>query len=121
MKILYVVPFVPCEVKVRSFNLIPRLARGNEIFLVCVSAVEPNAREKEWLSRYCETAIHVRHSAAKGAMNCVAALPTRTPLRIAYCRSSTAREAVRRLYTEVRPDVIYVERWRALQYVPERL
>jgi polysaccharide biosynthesis protein PslH len=119
MKILYIVPFVPWEVKVRSFNLIPRLARKHEIFLVCVSAAEPSGRQEEWLSRYCEKVVHVQHSAAKAVVNCVTALPTRTPLRIAYCRSSAARQAVRRLFEEARPDVVYVERWRALQFVSE--
>ena len=118
MKILYVVPFVPWEVKVRSFNLIPRLARKHEIFLVCVSGTEPRAQQKEWLGRYCEKAVHVQHSAARGLANCAAALPTRTPLRIAYCRSSAAREAVRHVFEEARPEVVYVERWRALEFVP---
>jgi len=121
VKILYIVPFVPWEVKVRSFNLIPRLVRKHEIFLVCVSAVEPNARQKEWLSEYCEKVVHVQHSVAKGITNCLAALTTKIPLRIAYCGSIAAREAVGRAYEEVRPDVIYVERWRALQFVPEGL
>jgi glycosyltransferase involved in cell wall biosynthesis len=51
--------------------------------------------------------------------HCAAALPTRTPLRIAYCKSKKAKEAVQGVYEEFRPDVVYVERWRALQFVPE--
>jgi glycosyltransferase involved in cell wall biosynthesis len=121
MKILYVVPFVPWEVKVRSFNLIPRLAKRHEIHLVCVSNEEPNSEQREWLSSYCESVVHVRHSRLKGLLQCAAALPTRTPLRMAYCGSKPAKEAVRRVYEEARPDVVYVERWRALQFVPGEL
>lgn len=121
MKILYIVPFVPWEIKVRSFNLIPRLARRHEISLVCMSAAEPSAEQKEWLNKYCKTVVHVKHSRWKGAAKCAMALPTRTPLRIAYCRSKTAKEAVRRAYDETRPDAVYVERWRTLEFVPERL
>ena len=121
MRILYVVPFVPWEIKVRSFNLIPRLARRHMIYVVCVSNGEPNADEKRWLGRYCEKAVHVRHSGLKGAAQCAAALPTKTPLRMAYCRSKSAQEAVRRVCEEARPDVVYVERWRALEFVPEEL
>ena len=119
MKILYIVPFVPWAVKVRSFNLIPRLARNHEIHLVCVSSAAPSAEQNEWLSKYCQTMVHVPHPAWKGAVQCAATLPTGTPLRIAYCRSKVTTEAVRRVYAEVRPDVVYVERWRALQFVPE--
>jgi glycosyltransferase involved in cell wall biosynthesis len=121
MRILYVVPFVPWEVKVRSFNLIPRLARRNEIYLVCVSSAEPSAEQKEWMGRYCAKAVHVRHSTLKGMAQCAVALPTRMPLRIAYCRSKAAQEVVRQVYEEARPDVVYVERWRALEFVPEEL
>ncbi len=119
MRILYILPFVPWEVRVRPFNLIPRLARRHEIYLVCVSSAEPNAQQKEWQSRYCEKAVHVRHSIWKGRTQCAAALPTKTPLRIAYCWSKAAQDAVRRVYEEAQPDVVYVDRWRALQYVPE--
>jgi polysaccharide biosynthesis protein PslH len=121
MKILYIVPFVPWEVKVRSFNLIPRLARRHEIHLVCVSSAEPSAKQREWLGKYCKTTVHVRHSTLKGIVQCAAALPTKTPLRMAYCSSKTAKEAVRRMYEEQRPDVVYVERWRALEFMPEEL
>ncbi len=119
MKILYIVPFVPWAVKVRSFNLIPRLAKRHEITLVCVSDAEPNAEQKVWLRTHCKRTAYVRHTRLKGMAQCAAALPTRTPLRIAYCKSKKAKEAVQRVYEKLRPDVVYVERWRALQFVPE--
>ncbi|MFI5072674.1 MAG: glycosyltransferase family 4 protein [Terriglobales bacterium] len=119
MKILYIVPFVPWAVKVRSFNLIPRLARRHEIALVCVSDAGASAEQKVWLSKYCKKAVYIRHTKLEGMAHCAAALPTRTPLRIAYCKSKKAKEAVQGVYEEFRPDVVYVERWRALQFVPE--
>lgn len=39
-------------------------------------------------------------------------------MRIAFARSSSMRLAVEDAIRTNRPDVIYVERWRALQYVP---
>lgn len=119
MRILYIVPFVPWEVKVRSFNLIPRLARRHEITLVCVSDAEPSSEQKVWLSKYCKKEVYIRHTRLDGMLQCAAALPTNTPLRIAYCKSKKAKQTVQRVYEELRPDVIYVERWRALQFVPE--
>jgi glycosyltransferase involved in cell wall biosynthesis len=121
MKILYVVPFVPWPVRVRSFNLIPRLARNHEIHLVCVSRTEPTAEQVDWLAKYCKTLVHIRHNKWQGMAQCALALPTSTPLRLAYCRSQTARTAVKRVSKEVRPDVVYVERWRALEFLPEQL
>jgi len=121
MKILYIVPFVPWEVKVRSFNLIPRLARRHEIYLVCVSNVEPNKDQKAWINRYCKKSAYVRHTRLKGMIHSIAALPTTIPMRIAYCRSNPAQDVVQKMAGEVQPDVVYVERWRALQFVPENL
>lgn len=121
MKILYVVPFIPWEVKVRSFNLIPRLARNHEIFLVCVSGDGPTTCQMDWLHRYCKDAVFVPHSKWKGMTQCAAALPTPTPLRMAYCASTLAQRTVRRIVDSVRPDVVYVERWRALQFLPDEL
>ncbi|HUJ83039.1 MAG TPA: glycosyltransferase family 4 protein [Candidatus Acidoferrales bacterium] len=121
MKILYIVPFVPWEVRVRSFNLIPRLARHHDIHLVCVSSTEPSLDQAAWLRRYCQEVIHIKHNAFKATAQCAVALPTKTPLRMAYCRSKNARKAVRRLCEEVRPDLVYVERWRALELLPAQL
>jgi glycosyltransferase involved in cell wall biosynthesis len=118
MRILYIVPFVPWEIKVRSFNLIPRLARHHQITLVCVSGSGPTADQNAWQSKFCTGSAHVRHSPAKGVFQCAVALLSQTPLRIAYCTSTEARAAVRQACREVRPDVVYVERWRALQFVP---
>src|SRR5258706_233030 len=92
MKILYIVPFVPWPVKVRSFNLIPRLSRRHQIYMVCVSSAEPSVKQNEWLKQYCKKVVHVPHSAWKGVVQSAMALPTRTPLRIAYCRSTSARD-----------------------------
>ena len=118
MKILYVVPFVPREVKVRSFNLIPRLARRHRIHLVCVSGEAPTEVQRRYLEQYCESVAYIPHSRWRAIWQCTAALPTKTPMRIAYCESKAASKAVDDLLREVKPDVIYVERWRALQYVP---
>jgi glycosyltransferase involved in cell wall biosynthesis len=121
MKILYIVPFVPWQVRVRSFNLIPRLARRHEIHLVCVSSAAPSPEQWQWLDRYCKSSIHVLHTSRRGLIQSAMALPTRKPLRIAYCQSKSAQEAVRAVCEKVRPDVLYVERWRALEFLPPEL
>jgi glycosyltransferase involved in cell wall biosynthesis len=118
MKILYIVPFVPRQVKVRSFNLIPRLARRHQIHLVCVSSEAPSKMQRRYLEQHCQTLTCISHSLWRAISQCAAALPTKTPMRIAYCESKAASKAVDDLLNEVEPDVIYVERWRALQYVP---
>jgi glycosyltransferase involved in cell wall biosynthesis len=121
MKILYIVPFVPWEIRVRSLNLIPRLARQHEIHLVCVSDEAPSRERQEWMGRHCESVVHVRHSAWKALGQAALAIPTGAPMRMAYCRSREAQEAVRRGFEQVGPDVVYAERWRALNFLPDKL
>jgi len=119
MRILCILPSVPSPLKVRAHNLLPRLARQNEIHLVCISSAAPTEEQMRNLNTYCKSVVHIPHSSVKALMQCIEVLPTRTPLRIAYCRSKAAEEAVRQVYEAVQPDVMFVERWRALQYVPE--
>jgi glycosyltransferase involved in cell wall biosynthesis len=118
MRILYVLPFVPWPVKVRSFNLIPRLAAKHKIDLVCVVRSGEDQRWLEAIRPLCSSVRTGSFSAADSFLNCLKALPTAKPLRIAYARSESMRTAVENALRENSPDVIYVERWRALQYVP---
>lgn len=119
MRILYVLPHVPWPIKVRSYNLIPRLAQKHQIHLV---ALRESAPARWWTDNNaiacCERADLVAHSRVRAVLQCAVAAPTPVPLRIAYCRSAGMEAAVQRSLDEFRPDVIYVERWRALQYVP---
>jgi glycosyltransferase involved in cell wall biosynthesis len=121
MRILYIVPFVPWPVRVRSFNLIPRLARHHEIHLVCTIESPQSLTRLDGLGAICRSVRFAAHSSLRGMLQCMVALPTPKPLRLAYCRSPRMSAIVKRAVDEVAPDVIYVERWRALQYVPAGL
>lgn len=119
MRILYLVPHIPWPIKVRSFNIIPRLARKHQIHLAALQQSAP----QRWSAdndaiNCCERVDLVPHSCFRAAFRCAIEAPTPAPLRIAYCRSTGMELAVRRSLDEFRPDVIYVERWRAMQYVP---
>jgi polysaccharide biosynthesis protein PslH len=120
MRILYVLPFVPWAIRVRSYHLIPRLGRDHEIYLLCRStSVEEEAHARE-MEPYCEHIRCVRHPRPwlRGPVRCALALPTPTPLRMAYFASPAMLNAVQQAIEEFEPDVIYLERWRTLQYVP---
>jgi len=118
MRILYIVPFVPWPLRVRSFNLIPRLAERHEIYLVCLAGSAEEEARASLLSKFCRKVCCVRHHKTKAMLQCAAALATPRPLRMAYFSSSKMQKAVRNAVAEFSPDVIYIERWRALDYVP---
>lgn len=112
---------MPWPVKVRSYNLIPRLARKHDIHLMCISRTEPTPEQRRWINTCCRTFAYVKHSLVSGAAQCLTALPTSTPLRLAFCSSKSARRAVAEACHRLQPDVVYVERWRALEFLPENL
>jgi glycosyltransferase involved in cell wall biosynthesis len=118
MRILYVLPFVPWPIKVRSFNLIPRLSKRHDIDLVCLARSKEDIAHVESIRGYCSSVRTGSYTLISAMMRSLLSLPTQTPLRIAYVSSNSMRRAVSAAIAENRPDVIYVERWRALQYVP---
>lgn len=118
MRILYIVPFVPWPLRPRAFNLIPRLAAKHEISLVCIAgSAEEEARAGEWAS-VCKQVRCVRRQWTKVRLQCLRALATPKPLRMAYHHSGQMRQAVRDAIAEFSPTVIYAERWPGLDYVP---
>jgi glycosyltransferase involved in cell wall biosynthesis len=121
MKILYILPFVPWPVRVRSYNLIPRLAKNHQVSLVCLSSSAEEDARADWLRGHCRHLRLVRHNKWRALWGSALALATTKPLRVAYFGSRMMREAVRQAAAEFSPEIIYVERWRALQYVPENL
>lgn len=118
MRLLYVLPFVPWRVRVRSYNLIPRLARRHEIFLVCLAGSAEEEARTQSLQTFCKGIRCVRHHALPAILRAGLSLATRVPFRMAYFSSPAMRHAVRKAAIDFSPDLIYLERWRALQYVP---
>lgn len=120
MRILYVLPFVPWVGRNRSYHLIPRLGREHEIFLLCRSSSPEEEAHAEEMKPYCRRIQCVRHSHTRlyGALRCALALPTPIPLRMAYFASTRMKDEVRKAVSEFSPDLIYVERWRTLPWVP---
>jgi polysaccharide biosynthesis protein PslH len=118
MRILYVVPFVPWPLRVRSVNLIPRLARRHAIDLVCLASSADEISRLDGIGSLCASVECATHSRMQALSKTVLALPTAVPLRMAFASSAAMAEAVQNAIASNSPDVIYVERWRALQYVP---
>jgi polysaccharide biosynthesis protein PslH len=118
MRILYIVPFVPWSLRVRSTNLIPRLAKRHAIDLICLAASQDELSRLNGIGAVCATVRCRSHSRTRALLQVARALPTAVPLRMAYASSSAMEAAVEEAIAASRPDLIYVERWRALQYVP---
>lgn len=117
MRILYVVPFVPWPLRVRSVNLIPRLARRHAVDLVCLASSANEVSKLNGVGSLCASVKCATHSRVQALSQITWALPTAVPLRMAFASSAAMTKAVQNAIAANQPDVIYVERWRALQYV----
>ena len=119
MRVLVVLPFAPWPVRVRSANLWPRIAREVEVHVVYLHADLPRGEAPLALDNVASMQ-GVASSRWRALGRIVTALPTEDCLRAAWHRDEPARFAVEEAYARIRPDVVYVERLRAIPLV-ERL
>jgi glycosyltransferase involved in cell wall biosynthesis len=117
MQILYIVPFIPSSLRVRSFNLIPRLVQRHSIDLICLASSTGEREKLNGVSSLCSSVRCATHSRATSLFQAVKSLPTSVPLRMAYATCAEMEQMVRSAIKANPPDVIYVERWRPLQHV----
>ena len=118
MRILYVAPFVPWPVRVRSNNIVRGLAMKHDVVVVCAAGSDEEESRAESLRAVCRKVVCVRRSRLRAVMQCGLCLPTPIPLRIAYAFSPAMRDVIKRMIDEFPPDILYVDRWRALPNVP---
>jgi len=114
LNILFVTPYIPSPVRVRSYAFIRELAaRGHRITLVCL---EQPAWENKYLPEiapYCQEIHPIYLDQWKSYFNCLASLPTVTPLSVAFCRSSRGRKVIEALLQNGSYDLIHTEFVRA--------
>ncbi len=115
MKILFVVPYVPSLVRVRSYSLIRHLSqRGHQVTVLTLWSGERERADVETLRQLCHQIHAVRHSAWRSLWNCAQVLPTAEPLQAAYSWSAELSMQLRTLIPEA--DVIHVEHMRGARF-----
>jgi len=113
MRILFVVPYIPSLVRVRSYNLIRSLAaEGHKLHLVLLQPPEDRAATVESLRAFCEAIEVFPLSRARTLMNAILALPSGLPLQAAYSHLPQAERRIRALAQSGQFDVLHVEHLR---------
>ncbi len=115
MDILFVVPYVPNLIRVRSFNLIRHLAvRGHRLTVVTVWAHDQEREDVEQLKRYCYQ-VRVAHLPLwRSVWNCVRALPSSIPLQAVYGWQPELRAHL--ADAALTAEVIHIEHLRGARY-----
>ena len=113
MRILFVVPYIPSRIRVRSYNIIRTLAAlGHGVQLVALQPPEDRAASIDGLRSACAAIDVFPLSRARTLWNGLAALPTTRPLQAAYSHHPAAERHVRELVASGRFDLVHVEHLR---------
>ncbi len=122
MKILFITPYLPSLIRVRSFNFIKFLAR-KEHQLHVISLIQ----DKRELSkmRNLKNKLGVDGKAIllprwKSYLNCFFNLPTLLPLQVSYCLSKEMKDRIEGIIESNKFDIIHVESLRAAGFLPGR-
>ncbi|MBC8075643.1 MAG: glycosyltransferase [Chloroflexales bacterium] len=115
MRVLFITPYVPSQIRVRPYQLLRGLAeRGHAVTLLC-PAGSNDADALAALRPYCERIVSAPLSRAAVLANCLRALPSALPFQAAYCRTPALLELVRRTAAAGGYDVIHVEHLRGAE------
>jgi sugar transferase (PEP-CTERM/EpsH1 system associated) len=109
VRILFVTPYVPSRIRVRPFNLIKALSVKHDISLVSLLVQEYEREMVKDIEEYCVSVDMVPLPKWQAYTNCLRALPTLTPLRVAYYRSSAFVQRIEEVLTQQRIEVIHAE------------
>ncbi|HLA98002.1 MAG TPA: glycosyltransferase [Anaerolineales bacterium] len=121
MNILFIVPYVPNLIRVRSFNLIRQLAkRGNNLTVCTLWTDEHERRDADDLAEYPGVeVVALYQSRWQSLWNCIITLPSTTPLQAVYSwQPGLAARISGLLGSSDRPpfEVVHVEHLRGARF-----
>ncbi|MEN4012612.1 MAG: glycosyltransferase [Chloroflexota bacterium] len=116
MKLLFIVPYIPDLVRVRSFNFIRHLKkRGHHITLLCISS-EKSQSSLDAMRNYVDEARAFPLPIWKSILNCGFSLPSARPLQSVFAwHAEMGGEVQARLATK-NYDLVHVEHLRGVRY-----
>ena len=118
VKIVFVAPWVPCQMRPRSLAILTSLARDHEVHLL---ALYRNKAEAS-LVNDLDTAIRVtlvRNGRFSSIIRCLLALLRRRSLQSAYANVPEFRSALNRLIKVVDPDAVHFNVFRTVHLVDD--
>ena len=122
MRILFIVPYTPNPIRVRSYEFVrAMLGRGHAVTL---ATLWTSPSEQDDLDRLAQLGVHVLAESMpswRSALNSLAALPASTPLQAVYSWQPDLYRAVLALAQEQPFDAIHVEHLRGSRYGLELL
>lgn len=117
MRILFIAPYVPSRIRVRSFQLIRELGKRHHVHVLALGEVgRAKVRGAEDLSGMVDDLIVTPHSKLRGLAQSLVALPTPTPMCAAFCWSPAMKRMITDAVRGTRFDVVHIEHLRAAHF-----
>lgn len=117
MRILFIAPYAPGHVRVRSFHLLRQLLRrGHRVTLGCPEWRGDSQSRVGELEAAGARVIRAPIPRARSWMNCALALAWREPMQARHAWSSALERLLRVEVARQSPDVVHVEHLRAARY-----
>lgn len=120
MRVLFVVPYAPNLVRVRPLQLISHLVRhGHDLTVATLWTGADEQADLRGVQELGPRVVARRLARLRSAGNCLAAVPSRTPLQAVYCwhPGLAADLAAQHANGQIAPfDVIHVEHLRGANY-----
>lgn len=119
MKLLFIAPYLPSPIRVRTYQLLRQLSRlGCQITLVALEDTPLAEGLRAELTELCDATYFLPLPPQKAFLRCVAALPTPKPLWVAYCETPQLRTTIKTLVQTEQFDAVHVEHLRAAAVRP---
>ncbi|WP_309708402.1 glycosyltransferase [Armatimonas sp.] len=119
MRLLFISPYVPSPIRVRTYQILRHLALlGCEITLVALEDAPVSESARAELATWCKDIHLVPLPKPAATLRCLLALPTPTPIWVAYCQSPELKKRVTELVKTKQFDVAHVEHLRAAAIRP---
>src|SRR5437764_5594256 len=114
MRILFVTPYPPSRIRVRSYGFLTQLQREHEVTIATQTASEQELTDVEALRTQGFEVVTVEESKRQAVLRSGMALLSSLPMQVAYARSQRFTQAVQRLFVQHPFDVIHVEHLRGI-------
>lgn len=117
MRIAYIVPYVPNQIRTRPYNLISQLAAlGHEVSVFTLGSNGQDSLDAQKFSAKCKQVHYHTQPIWRSYLNCAAALPSKQPLQYVYSwKGGMAQHIARRIARE-EFDIVHVEHLRGARY-----
>jgi glycosyltransferase involved in cell wall biosynthesis len=117
MRIAYIVPYVPNQIRTRPHNLINQLAAlGHEVSVFMLGTNQQDALDAQILESKGNRIYYHVQPIWRSFLNCAAALPSHQPLQYVYSWQGGMAQQIAQLISEEEFDIVHVEHLRGSRY-----